>query len=74
MEIKNGSPVILHNARDMKKYGLKDGMKGFVNAVVDLGQEGIFAFFMPDDEKKSFVINVERLEFDQERYEEMNGV
>lgn len=72
-KIEAGSPVILEDARDMESHGLKNGMQGFANSVVDLGHEGEFVFFMPDGVRKSFVMNVNRFKFDQERYEEMNG-
>ncbi len=70
--IQNGSPLILKDAGDMKKkHGFEDGMKGFANAVIDLGSEGTFVFFMPDGIRKSYVLNINRFEFDQERAEEL---
>lgn len=71
-KIENGSPLILVEAGEMKKkHGLEDGTKGFANAVIDLGSEGTFVFFMPDGVRKSYVLNVNRFEFDQERAEEL---
>lgn len=69
MKIENGSPVILKDSEGLEEHGLKKGTKGYANSVIELPGEGTFVFFMPETERQSYVINLERLEIDKERLE-----
>ena len=70
-KIKTGDPVILVDAKGLGKHGLRKNMKGFANSVVTLGDDGKFGFFMPDNMREVFVIEINRLVLDEERLKEL---
>ena len=71
MQIESGSPVILTDAKGLKKHGLSKGMRGFANSVITIpGEDQTIVFFMPDGVRQSFAIDVGRLELDEERLNE----
>ena len=73
MDINVGDPVILTDAKKLKKYGLHKGMKGTCNAFSVIPEDGDYIHFMPDGAMKIFVIRAERLVLDEERMNLLKG-
>jgi len=69
MEVKTGYPIILTDAKGMKKHGLFKGMKGFASSVMTVDDE-TYVFFMPDGIREVFVMDNSRFVVDEERLEE----
>lgn len=67
MQIKNGDPLVLKDARGFKKHGLYKGMKGYATSVMTLSPTETYVFFMPEGIQEVFVLNPSRLEVDEER-------
>lgn len=71
IKLQAGFPIILDNAKDLGKYGLRRNMKGFANNVVTIPKQGEYVYFMPDGLREVFVIEANRVYVDEERLEEL---
>jgi hypothetical protein len=69
MQVKTGYPIILTDAKGMKKHGLFKGMKGFANSVMTVEGQTV-VFFMPEGVREVFVMDTSRFIVDEERLEE----
>lgn len=71
-ELRIGDPVILENAKGLGEYGLRKGMKGVVNSIINLeGQKLIY--FYPDNLQEIFVTERSRFAIDEERMVQMQA-
>lgn len=72
--INTGDPVILTDAKGLKKYGLRKGIQGYANSVVHVPEEdNSYIQFMPDGTRQMFIISLDRVELDEERMKEEAG-
>lgn len=66
-EIKTGSPVVLTDASGLEDFDLHDGQKGWVNSIAAIPGDKTYVFFMPVVSKTMTVVDIGRVEFDEER-------
>jgi len=67
MSIQIGDPVILKDAKGLKKYGLVKDMTGFCNNLVEFPGDGEFLMFQPDGVEKFYYVDAKRFALDEER-------
>lgn len=65
LEIKIGDPIILDDAKGLGKYGLRRGMKGSANTLVNVDGQDLVAFMSVND-MKIFYIDRSRVVLDEE--------
>lgn len=65
IKIEIGDPVILDNAKDLGKYGLRRGMKGTANVIVNVDGQDLVAFMGVHD-MKIYYIALDRVVLDEE--------
>ena len=71
MEINVGDPVILKDAKGLKKYGLHKGMTGTCNAFSVIPGDKDYIHFMPEGAMKVFIVEAKRLILDEEKFLQM---
>jgi len=67
MEIEIGSPLVLTDAKGLKKYGLVGGMIGWCNSKAAIEGDGTYVMFQPDQTNKFYWIKEDRLKVDEDR-------
>jgi hypothetical protein len=65
LEIKIGDPIILDDAKGLGKYGLRRGMKGTANVIVNVDDKDIVGF-MGVHNMKIYYIALDRVVLDEE--------
>lgn len=76
MTINTGDPIILRDAKGLKKFGLTKDMKGYANVVVHVDDQDL-VMFKPEGIEQFYYIELERVELDEEKMaqlEEDRGV
>jgi len=67
-KINIGDPIILTNAKDLGSYGLRKGVKGTCNALVNVEGRKLL-YFQPSYTKEVYVIDADRCVVDEEALE-----
>lgn len=66
MNLETGDPVVLQNAKGLEAFGLQVGDLGWVNSIAVVPGDKTYVFFMPKDDKKSYIIEASRVEVDEQ--------
>lgn len=66
-KIKVGDPVMLLDAGGLGVESLKSGDKGWANSITAVPGDKTYVFYMPEDSKTTYVLDIDRLKFDEDR-------
>lgn len=72
-KLQIGMPVILVNAKGMKKYGLYKGQEGMANQLLNVEGQNL-VLFMPDNGTRMFYIKEDRVIVNMDKLEEWQAV
>lgn len=73
MKIEIGHPLILKDAKGLKKHGLHKNMEGVCNNIVTVENDETYVMFQPTGVQQFYWIKEDRLVVDEDKLPDLEG-